>query len=137
MPRIELKFPDWFVPKGDCPPPDAAEASGAIYCFAGSNSVDPAEFRSYYEKNERPNGPPCQRCGLSVFRNAEEVRRLLRHLWQSYPQRRYGPHVVKRELVPTDGKIKPTGRPGHHTWWAYDGVERHASFEFEETVLRD
>jgi hypothetical protein len=44
------------------------------------------------------------------------------------------PHIVKRELAPTDGKIKPTGHRGHHIWWAYDGIERHPAFELVETV---
>src|SRR5208337_3381360 len=95
------------------------------------------EFLSYHETKERPNAPACQRCGLSVFRKVDDVRRLLRHLWKNYPGKRYGPHIVKRELSPDDGRVKATGRPGHETWWAYETVERHASFELVETVTKN
>jgi len=53
---------------------------------------------------------------------------------RTYPGKSYGPHIVKHELSPDDGRIKATGSPGHQTWWAYEGVERHVSFEFVETV---
>src|SRR4051812_17760725 len=110
------RFPDWFVP--GCPPGDAADADGSIYRFVAANPAGPEEFRSYFETGERPNGSPCQRCGLSVFRRLEDVRRLLHHLWKSYPNKNYGPHVVKRELSAADGRMKQTGNPGHHSWWA-------------------
>lgn len=134
MPEGPAKFPEWFVP--DCPPEDASDASGTVYRFVTEKSIDPEEFRSYHETGERPNGQACQRCGMSVYRKAAEVRSLLRHLWKNYPGRNYGPHLVKRLLAPSDGKIKATGAQGHHTWWAYDGVERHQSFQFIETVTR-
>jgi hypothetical protein len=71
-----------------------------------------------------------------VFRRIEDVRALLLHLWKTYPKRTYGPHVVKRELATLDGVTKTTGKHGHQTWWAFEGVERHGSFEFVETVQR-
>ena len=130
------RFPEWF-PQG-CPPADAEDASGTIYRFVRrGNPIEPQEFLSYHETGEAPNGSPCERCGLSVFRKIEDLRRTLRHLWRNYPRRTYGSHVVKRELSASDGKIKPTRGPGHHTWWAYEGVERHASFEFVETVNKN
>jgi hypothetical protein len=128
------KFPDWFV--ANCPPDDAQDASGTVYRFVAAIPVDPDEFRSDHETGERPNGPPCQRCGLSVFQSVDDVRRLLRFLWKNYPGRAFGPHVVKRDLVPEDGKTALTGGHGHHTWWAYEGVEWHARFEFVESVPR-
>jgi hypothetical protein len=128
------KFPDWFV--ADCPPVDADDASGMVFRFVATIPVDPGEFRSYHETGERPNAPPCQRCGLSVFRTADDIRRLLRFLWKAYPGRVFGPHIVKRELVPGEGRIKLTGGHGHHTWWACEGVARHERFEFVETVSR-
>ena len=129
------RFPKWFVP--GCPPSDAVDASGTIFRFVASVPSVPAEYLSYHETGERPNAPACQRCGLSVFRKVEDVRRLLRHLWKNYPGKSYGPHIVKRELSPDDGRIKATGSPGHQTWWAYEGVERHISFEFVETVQKN
>lgn len=134
MPTGSQGFPDWFAP--DCPPSDAADASGAIFRFVSSSPINPEEFRSYHETGELPNAPPCQRCGLSVFRRIEDVRALLFHLWKAYPKRTYGPHVVKRDLVPADGKTKATGKHGHQTWWAREGVERHESFEFVETIRK-
>jgi hypothetical protein len=129
------RFPDWFEP--GCPPSDADDASGTVYRFVHShNPVLPDEFRSYHETGEVPNGPACERCGLSVFHKIEELRKTLRHLWNRYPKREYGQHVVKRELSASDGKIKQTRRPGHYTWWAYDGVTRDAAFEFVETVTK-
>ena len=134
MSEMLPKFPDWFVPQGQCPPADAVDTSGEIFCFASKVPVTPEEFRSYHEKGDRPNGRLCERCGLSVFKKAEHVRRLLLHLWKNYPEKVYGPHIVRRELTPSDGKIKPTGGKDHHTWWAYEGVERHASFTLVETA---
>jgi hypothetical protein len=128
------QFPEWFVP--DCPPPDAADAKGTVYRFVAEMPLKSSDFVSYHETQERPNAPACQRCGLSVFRKVEDVRELLLFLWKTYPRKSYGPHVVKRELSAADGKIKATGKPGHQTWWAYEGVERHASFELVETVQR-
>jgi len=84
--------------------------------------------------NLRPKAPPCQRCGLSVFRDGEDVRQLLRSLWKRFPNKKFGPHILRRELTAADGKIKATGQHGHLTWWAYQGVERHEAFEFVETV---
>jgi hypothetical protein len=129
-----LRFPAWFVP--DCPPEDATDAAGGTYRFVSNRPGRPDESLSYHETGERPNAPPCQRCGLSVFRTAEDVRHLLSHLWKNYPGKNYGPHIVKRELSPADGKMKATGGPGHYSWWAYEGVERHISFEFVETVSK-
>jgi hypothetical protein len=128
------RFPDWFVP--DCPPGDADPAAGTIYRFVSSNPGSPRDFLSYHEIGERLNAPPCQRCGLSVFRRVEDVRGLLRHLWKNYPGKSYGPHIVKRELDPADGRIKPTGSSGHLTWWAYEDVDRQASFVYVETVAK-
>lgn len=129
------KFPDWFVT--DCPPEDATEASGTIYRFVEHIPIDAKEFLSYHETGERPQGRPCERCGLSVFRKVDDVRRLLRHLWKSYPGKKYGPNIVRRELAEADGKTKQTGGNGHHTWWAYEGVKRHDSFVFVETLLKN
>lgn len=132
MQSDSLDFPEWFPE--DCPPGDSVETSGTIYRFVSSNPVGPNDFLSYHETGERPNSSPCQHCGLSVFRRLDDVRGLLRHLWKTYPGKSYGPHIVKRDLVPTDGRIKATGTRGHHTWWAYEGIERHASFEYVEAV---
>jgi len=71
---------------------------------------------------------------LSVFRDGEDVRQLLRSLWKRFPNKKFGPHILRRELTAADGKIKATGQHGHLTWWAYQGVERHEAFEFVETV---
>jgi hypothetical protein len=96
------RFPDWFVP--DCPPIDAAEASGTVYRFVGTNPPRPEEFQSYHETGELPNAPPCQRCGLSVFRKVEDVRRLLRHLWKTYPRKSYGPQLSNENYrLPMEG----------------------------------
>ena len=126
------RFPVWFV--SDCPPVDSGDAHGMIYRFVAEIPVVPNDFRSYFETGERPLGLPCQRCGLSVFRDPRDIRELLQYLWRRYPGKTYGSHIVRRELKPADGKLKATGSRGHHSWWAYEGVERHASFEFVETV---
>jgi hypothetical protein len=115
MEADQERFPDRFV--RDCPPSDADDAAGTIYRFVRSHSpVLLDEFRSYHETGEVPNGPACERCGLSVFRKIEELRKMLRHLWNKYPAKTYGSHVVKRELSPSDGKIKQTRGQGHYTW---------------------
>ena len=128
------RFPEWFTP--GCPPADAVEISGTIFRFVANKPIDPYEFLSYHETRGGANGPACERCGLSVFRKLEDLRKTLRHLWRNYPDRAYGPHVVKREVSSSDGMMKPTRGPGHHTWWAYEGVQRHAAFEFVETVSK-
>lgn len=128
-------FPDWYVP--NCPPDDSIEADGFVYRFVEKKLPDEMDFKSYHETGERPNGKPCERCGLSVFRSAEDIRILLKHLWKSFPAKTYGQNIVRRKLSDTDGKTKQTGGNGHHTWWAYDGVIRHESFEFIEEVSKD
>jgi hypothetical protein len=70
-------------------------------------------------------GKECQACGVSVQPTLEAAK----HQRDLFPSG--GQYVVAGTLTPSHGRTKhtPSGRlPLHHTWWCYDGVERHAAF---------
>lgn len=125
-------FPVWFPP--NCPPPEAPDAGGIVFRFVAKNPVAEEDFRSHHELGLAPRAKPCIRAGLSVFRNLVSARRKLRELRERYPAR-YGTHIAKGSLSAEHGKImQQGGDPDHHTWWAFEGVERRASFQVVETL---
>ena len=129
--RLE-NYPEWYVE--NCPPADALNVEGTIYRFVESFPTIANDFLSYHEMGQRPNGKRCERCGLSVFHSIDDIRNSLRHLLKAYPGKQYGDKIVRRELSVSDGKTKKTGKIGHHTWWAYEGVTRHELFELVEQL---
>lgn len=113
-----MNFPDNW-PAG-CPPEDALDAEGTVFRIVNNAPPCAEDLTSHFETGRVLKGPPCLRCGLSVFREVSDAvhQRLL------FPK--LGHWIAKASLEPAHGKTKLTGgqRPTHTTWWAYDGVER-------------
>jgi hypothetical protein len=43
--------------------------------------------------------------------------------------------IARGALTATDGVMSQAGNdPEHHEWWAFDGVERHRSFQVVERL---
>jgi hypothetical protein len=130
------QFPHCFPP--NCPPATSSDAGGVVYHFAMKTPVDAQDFLSYHELGLAPRSNPCWRCGLSVYRSLGFARKKLRELRDLYPDR-FGSYIYIAEgsLTAEHGKIKQEGKePDHHTWWAYDGVDRHAPFRVVESLTR-
>jgi hypothetical protein len=104
----------------NCPPKDAAEASGNVYMLVNGNPPEPEDFRSKREKH--PDKPPfepsereCQACGLSVY---TEVSELLKTRSRHRGFRKM--KIALGELTSDLGVIKLTpslDSPSHHTLW--------------------
>jgi len=116
-----------------CPPEDAIDANGDFFRLAHSNPPESADFQTCAELGFRPNDDQCLRCGLSIFSSMKGATSLYRYLMKRHKGAiRLGRFIARLELVPTDGKVKQTRRPPHHTWWMYEDTDREATFR--ETV---
>ena len=125
-------FPDWFPPR--CPPAAAADVDGIVYRFVAKDPVDAEDFRSHHELKLALHANPCRRCSLSVYRSLEIARDRLRGLRTRNPKRAEK-HIAKGELTPDDGKLSQAGQDSdHYEWWAFDGVERHRTFQIVERL---
>jgi hypothetical protein len=111
----------------DCPPSDATDADGEFFRFVKSNPATDQDFLSHCELELRPTGDSCLRCGLSIFSTEEGALRMLQHIRRSSPGVKMGNYVARIELQASDGRLKQTGRPPHHTWWTYVSTNRLAT----------
>lgn len=115
-------FPKSF-PNG-CPPTASKDASGEVYRIVGGTPLIDEYFLSHDELGIALDGPPCIRCGLSVFdsiSSAKHRQRLSPHL---------GGFIAKGMLSPPHGKMgEPSAKSRHLTWWPYVGVIRRLRFE--------
>ena len=100
----------------DCPPDTAEEidAPRVVYRLVRNNPPTNDDFRS--QRAERPDRifrdvTECQARGLSVFasRNVAEQLSTRGSLQRTA--------VCQVTLAPGAGRIQPTGRRSHHTWW--------------------
>lgn len=118
-----MSFPaDW---PEKCPPGDAIDAEGIVYRLVKHWPPRDTDLASHWEMGRLPNAPACLRCGLSVFRELQDVlhqRKLLPKL---------GNTIAQATLSAEHGKTKLTTgqQPTHTTWWAYQNVNRAGLFE--------
>lgn len=102
------------LPEG-CPPDDAEEiaASREVFRLVRTDPPTPEDFRSL--RTEKPAAvfsvSECQARGLSVFAERRDSERALK-----LPTLR-GRLICRLRLEAGAGRIQPTGRPSHHTWW--------------------
>lgn len=112
-------WPDWFPP--NCPPPEAADASGEFYRLVSEDPPVEADFRSNRELADAgearatwPESKECQACGLSVtetLADAEATRKAFGALRKKR---------IAVGAVDGDGKLLATPSrkaPSHHSWW--------------------
>lgn len=118
-------FPAAFPP--NCPPSDAEDATGIFYRLVKNVPPLESDFLSWHELGKTDRGSPCERAGLSVFREMEDAQ----HYARAIPS--IGKHVATATLSGSDGKIKNTPRhpngQSHCTWWPYQNVDRKAAFK--------
>jgi hypothetical protein len=121
-----LKFSEQWPP--NCPPNDAIDASGIVYRLVNHDPPQSDDFQTHFETGKLPKGPPCMRCGLSVFRTLHDAVHL-RKLFS-----RLGKWIAMATLSTLQRKTKLTSgsQPTHTTWWVYDGVERASLFSVVE-----
>ena len=103
-------------PTEDCSPDEAYEftSPGLVYRLVCNNPSTGDDFRS--QRAERPDRifrdvTECQASGLPVFASRNVAEGL------STGGRLQGLSVCQVTLAPGAGRIQPTGRRSHHTWW--------------------
>jgi len=110
------------------------DADGAVFRFVANDPIDPGDFLSHHERKLALQSNPCRRCSLSVYKSLEIARDRLRGLRTRNPKRAEK-HVARGELTRDDGKLGQAGQdPDHYEWWAFDGVERHRTFQIVERL---
>lgn len=112
-----MAWPDHFPE--NCPPTDGANARGDFFRFVDNNPPVADDFRSYYHlKPGHDWGDKlCQSCGLSVFRDIADLRRM-----QKRAKGKRQSMIARGTL--TFGTVKHTDpKPSgtHHTWWVPEG----------------
>lgn len=116
----------------ECPPDDATEVEEERVLRLVRNTPPTIEdfVPLVIERPGRNFGNLlCQACGLSIYKNLEDVHRL---------QRRVGGHrdkpIAAGRIVPELGVVKPTPNrhaDTHTTWWLYRGVDPSPLFEVD------
>ena len=103
------------LPEG-CPPDDAQEITEprVVYRLVRSDPPTDDDFRS--QRAERPDQvfhdvTECRARGVSVFASLEAAE------GRSTRGNLRGRAVCRVALGPGAGRIQPTGRSSHHTWW--------------------
>lgn len=71
---------------------------------------------------------------LRLYKSLEIARDRSRGLRTRYPERAER-HIARGELTSGDGKLSQEGKDlDHYEWWAFDGIERHRSFQIVERL---
>lgn len=106
-------FPD------SCPPDESEPAAGIVFRLTATETPSEEDFKSHRElyPTRQYSVPECEACGLSVYRNIEDVRRAIAIV----PALR-SKKIAQGELRAEFGRIKHTPKnnqygASHHTWW--------------------
>lgn len=105
----------WFedLPE-QCPPDDALAPTGQIYyrLVNDLNKIDVDLLSQRYSAPKKKfSQDECICCAVSLFKNIEDcenITKLPRHKDKK---------VLPLKLVESDGLIKQTFKPSHHSWW--------------------
>ncbi len=119
---------EWFETLPDkCPPSDSFTVSGQKYYRLTKDKIptndDFTSMRIEFPQREFIDRPECIVCAVSVFADKFDCDNLLK-----LPRHR-GKSVFELNLQTTDGVIKQTFKPSHHSWW------RSISFDFNSLIL--
>ncbi len=109
----------------DCPPKDAYRTTLTVYRLVKSDPPAPSDFVPVAHVPQRNITPQdlCCAHGLSVFEHradAEEKKRLFKNLRAC--------DISVGTISPSDGLVKQTFKPSHHTWWV-ECLQPHLLFE--------
>lgn len=113
----------------DCPPDEAEEITAARDVFR-LTKTSPATLDDFCsQRAEKPHAvfqvPECQARGLSVFVERGDTERA-----KKLPKFR-GCFTCRVRLETGAGRIQPTGKPSHHTWWPLAEFDILAHCEME------
>ena len=109
----------------NCPPEDALDLTGTVWYLVAHDPPKPEDFRSATERNAFVGKPECERASLSCGRTHEYIASLR----NAIPRLRTM-HVACAESNSNHGKIKATGKPGHHSMWLTAAALRDAPTRF-------
>ncbi len=123
------RFSSWFPL--NCPPTAAADADGIVFRFVAKDPVDAEDVLSYHELGLALQSDLGRRGALSVYKSLDVARDQLRDLRKRNPKRAER-HIARGTLTPADGRMKQTGKDSHYSWWVFDGIVRHRSFQVVE-----
>ena len=121
----KLEWPTFFP--ANCPPSDAIVATGAGYRFVKNSPPTPADFASHAEMKRRFGGDECQACGLSVFRNIEDLNAMRSRVKAFRSQ-----YTAVGDLDTGVVKHTPASAPSHHSWWLPVDTFVHENFRVIE-----
>lgn len=106
----EPEWPVHFPP--DYPPVDTLELDHEIFYLVANHPPRQQDFLSAMERYVYLRHPPCERAALSCGIDRcyiEELRNAVPRLRSML--------IAHATLEPEHGRIKQTGRPGHHSMW--------------------
>jgi hypothetical protein len=120
-----------------CPPAEAVEVNAKLLRACDSDPPTDEDFTSHVEsalprKKKRANPEKCNHWGLSVW-ISEEAAAHAQSLFE-WLKRKY---LFSGELTPEDGKLAQTGKPDHHTFWPYSGVDLIGRFRLVRPPFRE
>lgn len=110
----------------DCPPKEALNLNHRVFYLVMHNPPVPTDFLSAMERHVYLQHPPCQRaalsCGISQS-YLEELRNIVPRLRPMM--------IAQAQFISIHGKLKQTGRPGHHSLWLRRAALLEAPMLFE------
>lgn len=122
----EREWPAFFP--ANCPPSDTIEATGTVYRFVKNDPPIPSDFASHVETGRRFHGDECQACGLSVFRNLEDLNDMRSRVKAFRSQ-----YTAIGNLNTGVVKFTPASAASHHSWWLPVGSSVHEGFRVLES----
>jgi len=127
--RTLVSWPVYFP--AECPPQDAAPSADAVFRLVQKDQPQPDDFLPWCIENERMDKKkPCMSCGISVFDELADLRRMQRRV----PSQRMK-FVARGILHPELGVSKPTGKPTHRSWWMPEGADPSPTFKVVASPL--
>ena len=105
-----IEWPSHFP--ANCPPVDAIDLEHTIFYLVEHDPPDQKDFLSAKERNTFAGKPECERASLSCGLTRSYIDQLKESVPRLRPMR-----VAESTLNSEHGKIKPTGKPGHHSVW--------------------
>lgn len=107
---ISPEWPAHFPP--GCPPADARDLDGPVLYLVSSNPPVAKDFESAAQRGAYPGAPACERAALSCGLTLDYITTLRK----AVPRLR--PMMIAQALLGAEcGKLKQTGKPGHHSMW--------------------
>ena len=120
---VALVWPAHFP--AECPPKDAVDLSHDLFYLVGTNPATAEDFHCALQKGTFIGRPPCLRSSLSCGLTLDYITRL-----KTIPTLR-NKLIAMASLVSDDGKIRQTGKPGHHSMWLVQSSLANAPSTFE------